>query len=80
LNSLRKDKNVSEDPVTLVATNSLKDIFSVRQTSQLLKKTSNNGKVIQSCGFRDVSLIIRSQNEIEHQLDFYSLLELNKNS
>jgi hypothetical protein len=45
-----------------------------------LNKTSNNGKVIQSCRLRDVSLIIRSQNEIEHRLDFYSLLELNKNS
>jgi len=37
LSSLRKDKNVSEDPIILVATNSLNDIFSVKQTSQLLK-------------------------------------------
>jgi len=62
LSSLRKDKNVSENFITLVDTNSLKDIFSVKQTSQILKKSSNNGKVIQSCRLRDVSLIIRSQS------------------
>jgi hypothetical protein len=66
--------------ITLVATNSLKDLFSVKQTSQLLKKISNNEKVIQSCGLRDVSLVNKSKNGIEGRQSFYTLLEQNNNS